>query len=228
MHIQLINPSLSGEYFKQVTERALKSLPLDPQIHVVFSSLSEGPATINSDADEALAVGPLLKEIKRAEESGSDAVVIHCFGDVALRAARETVRIPVVCPGETSILFGLTLGRRITIIPTSASFAESINRMVKEIGVDAKRVKVRSLDVPVLSSDSEETLDKFLSVARRSISEDEADVIILGCTGMSGLAKDLASRLGIPVIDPLFLAIKTAELQVLLNLSHSRKAYLPK
>ena len=225
MRIQLINPSLAGEYFKQVTERALKSLPLDPQTQVVFSSLSEGPETINSDTDEALAFAPLLKEIKRAEEIGSDAVVIHCFGDVALRAAREAVRIPVLYPGEIGILFCLTLGRKITVIPTSASFAHSINRMVKEIGVDPERVKVRPLDVPILSSDSDETRERFLSVARRSISEDGADVVLLGCTGMSGLAKELTGRLGIPVIDPLFLAIKTAELQVQLGIFHNRKAY---
>jgi allantoin racemase len=227
MRIRLINPSLAGEYFRLITEKALKLLPLDPQTRVEFVSLREGPNSISSIYDEALAIAPLLKEIRQAEESGCDAVVIHCFGDPGLHAARELVSIPVIGPGETSILFAMMLGKKATIMPTSQAFASRIRQKIRELGLDSELFTIRSIEVSVLDSDSEKenTKKKILREAKKATEEDAAEVVILGCTGWSGLAKELSGELGVPVIDPLFVALKIAELQVNLKLSHSKIAY---
>ena len=51
-----------------------------------------------------------------AERDGFDAVIIHCFIDPGLRAARERVRIPVVGPGEVTLRAGASLNRKIGMV----------------------------------------------------------------------------------------------------------------
>ena len=62
---------------------------------------------------------------------------------------------------------------------------------------------------------------------KRAIDEDGADVLVLGCTGLSDVAEEckLQERVGILVVDPLLAALKIAESLVSLDLSHSKLAY---
>jgi len=50
----------------------------------------------------------------------------------------------------------------------------------------------------------------LLREGRRAVLEDGAEVIVLGCTGMAGMADWLAGELGIPVIDPARTALEEA------------------
>jgi len=52
-------------------------------------------------------------------------------------------------------------------------------------------------------------------------------VIVMGCGFMSGMAKEIEEELGVPVIDPWAAAIRFAEMLVTLDLSHSKRAYMP-
>ena len=64
-----------------------------------------------------------------------------------------------------------------------------------------------------------------------AIEEDGAHVLILGCTGMAGLANSIEedlSRRGItdvPVLDPAVLALKVAEGLADMGLVHSKRSY---
>jgi allantoin racemase len=85
---------------------------------------------------------------------------------------------------------------------------------------------VRSIDIPVLELDREDEVKEGLGVeSMKAINEDGADLIILGCTGMIGMAQELQKKLGIPVIDPTAAALKMAESIVDLGLSHSKLVY---
>lgn len=57
---------------------------------------------------------------------------------------------------------------------------------------------------------------------KKAIEEDGAEVLILGCTGMTGMAQKLSEALGVYVIDPLPTAVKLAETLVSLKLSQSK------
>ena len=60
---------------------------------------------------------------------------------------------------------------------------------------------------------------------KRALKEDGAEVLVLGCTGMTGMAERLSKELGVKVIDPLPTAVKFAETLVGLGLSHSKLAF---
>ena len=68
-------------------------------------------------------------------------------------------------------------------------------------------VSVRAPDEPAADLDDEEV---FLELARDAIEEDLAEVIVLGCAGLSGLDKVMQSKLGVPVLDGVVCALIVA------------------
>jgi allantoin racemase len=103
--------------------------------------------------------------------------------------------------------------------------------LVKSLGLESHLATVRAASLGVLELDSSErTVEALLKGSLSAIKEDEADVIVLGCTGMSGLAAALQDRVraanfDVPVVDPLRAAIQWAEVLVKLKLRHSRVSY---
>lgn len=66
-----------------------------------------------------------------------------------------------------------------------------------------------------------------------AVAEDGAHVVILGCTGMLGLADSLAGELApqghpdVPVLDPVPVTVRVAEALADLGLSQSGRTYPP-
>jgi allantoin racemase len=88
-------------------------------------------------------------------------------------------------------------------------------------------VSIRLADIPVLdvNRDREKLWNAILAEARKAVEEDGADVIVLGCGALFGLAQQLQKELGVPVIDPGLVALKIAEDLVKLRLAQSKKAF---
>ena len=88
---------------------------------------------------------------------------------------------------------------------------------------------VRYLTMPVLdiSTNPEKTQEELQQLCKISIEEDGADVIVLGCTGLSYEVDldPIMLNLGIPILDPWVVAVKTAFMLVESGLSHSKVAY---
>lgn len=82
--------------------------------------------------------------------------------------------------------------------------------------------------MPVLGLEKqrEEAEEALVSESRKAM-EEGADTIILGCTGLTGMATTLKERLEIPVIDPSVASLKVAEMLVDMKLTHN-KIYYPK
>ena len=58
---------------------------------------------------------------------------------------------------------------------------------------------------PTWTERSEE--EQYLLTARAAVDEDRAEVIVLGCAGMTGLDKRLGSELDVPVLDGVVCAL---------------------
>ncbi len=95
--------------------------------------------------------------------------------------------------------------------------------------MDAKFASVRGIAMSVLdlAQHREATFARVADMGRRLVQEDGADVLVLGCMSMAFLdiTDDLQVRLGIPVVNPVMAALKTAEMVVAMHLSHSKSAY---
>ena len=154
---------------------------------VTVADVPEGPASIESSYEELLAVPATLEGVRQAAREGYDAVIIGCFGDPGLEAARELVRQPVIGPGEASMLLAAGLGHRFSIITVLDSVIAAQEQQAFRAGVLTKLASVRSVDIPVLSlmSDRQTTLGRVIEVGKLARDQDRADALVLGCMTMS-------------------------------------------
>lgn len=226
MKICAVIPILKKKVFEEVTYRELKAAAR-PDVEITVVSLEKGPASIESMYEEEVAAPWILQKVKEAEEKGFDAVIIDCMGDPALEAAREIVSIPVVGPCESSMMIASMLGDKFSVVTILKRLVPLFWRKVKSYGLEGKTASVRSIEVPVLELEEkrEEVKAALLRESKKAIEEDGADVIILGCTGLIGMAEELKESLGVPVVDPGTTPLKVAEILVDLKLSQSKVVY---
>ncbi|MEW6107389.1 MAG: aspartate/glutamate racemase family protein [Bacillota bacterium] len=153
-----------------------------PDTEISVDCISTGPESIESCYDEVLAGPEIVRRAVEAERQAFDAVVVYCFSDPAVEGARELVSVPVIGPGEASILSALALGQRFSIVTV---LEETIPRNVAHahrLGVPPWRLaSVRSVGIPVsrLRDDLDQTYNMLLPVAKRCRDEDGAHVIVL-------------------------------------------------
>jgi len=176
--------------------------------------LREGPTSIEAELDAARAIPGILELVKETEELGFDAVVINCFDDPGLRASRELVGIPVLGPGECALRLAALLGDRIAVLSVGRRTVERlIPRRIRCLGLDGSFASLRRIGLGVLDlkKNPEEAEAALRDCAKQAQDEDGADVLVLGCTGMTRFAASLYHAVRIPVVSPAIAALKTAE-----------------
>lgn len=226
MRILILVPILKDSEIESDVRREAARIA-SPNVEYTVRSLVMGPASIESEFDERIASPFVLDETVRAEREGFDAVFVSCMEDIAINAARELVRIPVVGPFQACIAVASTLGDKFGVVTTLPSVVPIFRRKAREYGLDGNLAGVRCINVPVLdlSQQRDKVLDSLARESRFLISERGADTIILGCTGLVGMAQKLQEKIGVPVLDPTPIAVKFAEMLVAARISHSPQAF---
>lgn len=215
-----------SEDFKKLSEsQARKVCREDVVLEVV--GVERGPVSIESIYETVMAEPFAVEKIMEAEERGFDAVAITCMCDCGLHSGREQVNIPVTSAFESSVLLASALGLKFSIITITDALTPLFYRNLRSIGVESNLASIRSVNIPVLKlhENIERTREALLREAKKAVENDGAHVIILGCTGMTGMAQWLRQKLNLPVIDGLEAAIKLAEVLVDMGLSHSKLTY---
>ncbi len=219
--ILVINP-ITEDAFNAMTEEYLENFISD-EIELEVISIDRGPSSIETFYDESFALPEVLKRVRENKDK-FDAIVINCFADPAVHAAREISDIPVVGPAEASMLLALTLGRKFGVISTFRNSGPWIELQVNELGIEDRLAEAAGIEIPVLElgKDLDKTAQHLIEAAQKIIEEKGAEVIVLGCTGMARTAEIIRKKLNIPVVEPLAAAFKMAELLIDLNLVHSK------
>ncbi|WP_374622351.1 aspartate/glutamate racemase family protein [Devosia sp.] len=220
MRILVINPNTTASMTEKIGRAAAEAASAGTEI--VARNPARGPASIQGVEDGEAALPGLFEEIDKAD--GFDAIVIACFDDTGLYAARRRTRIPVVGIGEAAYHYAMLVAERFSVVTTLSVSIPVIQENIMRYGVAGRCGKVRASNVPVLE------LERPGSTARETISDeiasallhDNADAIVLGCAGMADLAADLAARHRVPVIDGVAAAIKLAEGLVTMRLATSQ------
>jgi len=222
MKIMVINPNTSETMTSHISRELKRVKRADTELTVVCPD--KGPETIESAYDEAHAIPPTLELVQRANREGYHAVILACFSDPGLEAAKEISEIPVIGIEESTLHMAAMLGAKFTIITPRRQRIPIRKEHVYRRGMEHFLASVRSLDLTVAETDAdpEKTKKRVLDVARIAVKEDEAEVIILGCAGMAGYAPELETKLGVKVLDPTSVALKMAEAMADLGLKHSK------
>jgi allantoin racemase len=209
-------------------ERLLQSWAF-PGTQVSVTDIDNGVMSIESLYEEALVVPSMIEHAEALEKQGVDAVIVGCFGDPGLAAAREILSIPVIGPGESCMLLAAQLGHRIGVLLPVAELEASIREQAFRAGVLQKLAAVRNINESVLGqmSDPEKSYGNLLKAARVALEEDNVDVLIFGCmtTSFMNFAPRMRAELGVPVLNAGLVALKMAESLVSADLSHSKRAF---
>lgn len=203
-----------------------------PGTHIVVEEVGEGPLSIESAIEEYMAIGPMLERLFRIrEERKFDAIIIGCAGDPGLRAARELMDVPVIGPAESSYHFACMIADQFSVIsPMQAGVAsaDDVVMRVRQMGLASRLASVEFVDIPIIEmwSDDSSVVIKQATKAIESAHECGAGCVVLGCMSIAfRTAKTSWDMVNIPVINPLEVAIKTAEAFVDLRAKHSRITY---
>jgi allantoin racemase len=197
---------------------------------VLVEPTATGPAAIESAHDAALVVPELIRLAPLAAARGVEAIIIGCYSDPGIEALRELVDIAVVGPGAASLHLAAQLGTRLSVLtPAGRGFGRVAARL-RALGLAPLLASVRGIGLSVmdLAQQKPGALDRAVAAARVAVDQDDADVLVLGCMSMAflpGICEDLGARVGVPVVNPVIAALKTAEMVVGMKLAHSKIAY---
>lgn len=199
MRLAVINPNST----QSMTDKAvLAARKAAPGAEVIGITCAGSPPAIQGPEDDAICRPFVLAEVARAARAGADAVVIACFDDPALDAARASVTIPVIGIGEAGFHAAMLLGGRFSVVTTLAVAIPVIEENLAHYGLTAC-ARVRAAGVAVLELEDEATgahLKVSAEIARAK-AEDGVGAIVLGCAGMADLAARMEAAHGLRVID---------------------------
>jgi len=222
MRIFVINPNTSESVTEHIRRELEKIKRPDTELTVV--NPEHGPVSIESAYDEALAGPPTLELVRKANEEGYDAIVLACFSDPALDAAKEISDILVIGIEETTMHMAAMLGHKFSVTTAFRNRVPTREIHTRLRGVDSAYASTLVLNMAVLEMDAnpEKAKARILELSHKAVEEDGAEVIILGCAGLTGYAEDVERELGVVVLDPTSVALKIAEAIADLGLRHSK------
>jgi len=212
--ILVINPNSNHEVtdgFSQV----LDPLRLSDGPDISCMTLAEGPFGIESQEHVDSVTLPLRRIV--VERQDVDAFVIACYSDPGIAICREATDKPVFGIQESGILAALSRGERFGVIALGPQSIKRHLRYIRQLGLESRLAGERPLNLSVAAAEQLNAYPKVLEVARELVETDGADVLLLGCAGMTKHRIPLENALGIPVIDPVQMATAQALTAVLFD-----------
>ena len=230
MKILYIFPRTTPDPIERTAEHARRRVVLQraasPGTIVDIRELDGCPPAIESRRD-AYAVAPAIIAMAQEVERDYDAMIVGCFSDPAVDGALEGTAIPIVGCGLPAMAAALLLGDRFAVLsPTSVSVAH-VRVLVMTAGLLDRYAGAIPLGIGVreFAANPARTLQVVTEAGQRALDQG-ADVILLGCLSLAftGVGDELQQRLGVPVINPLRVAVRTAEMLIAAGLSPRRLA----
>ena len=213
MKILWIDP-VGTDGFDAVIGNILKSSALPGTEIDVVSLPRGGPMHLEYHAYEGLVTSDITRLVYHL---GTDyaGIVIGCFYDVVLRDAREVSRKAVVtAPCQSSLVFASHLGNTFSVLVGRKKWIPRMEENIRMYGYAHSMASMRPLELGVydFQADVKRTAEIMLEQGRRAVEEDNAEVLILGCTIEFGFHEKMQQELGVPVIDAVAAPFKLAEM----------------
>jgi allantoin racemase len=172
-----------------------------PPWNCIVACAPAGPESLESWSDYYLASVAILPVVE--QYPNVDGIVLACFGDPGLYLLKESCSVPVVGIAEASISLAMLLGARFGILAGMRRAIELMDSMVRTYGLESRYAGTASLDMRVLDFAKERSATlSVLENASRRLRERGAEVVLLGCAGLTAFVQDLQAKVEMPVIDP--------------------------
>jgi Asp/Glu/hydantoin racemase len=206
--ILLINPNSTAKVTEDISiavDRHRKDGSL-----VDCITLDDGPAGIMTQRDVDEVVAPLLRETA-ARANSYNGIVIACYSDPGVQSIRESTVIPVFGVAQTTLGFAATLSDSIGVISLKPISVGRHQAQARANGLGAVICNDRAADITINDLVDGSADQKLLATADRLIKKDGAEVLILGCCGMSPYAERIARHTGLTVLEPTYVTVGIAK-----------------
>ena len=221
MRIVIVLPwaqgSLSEE--EEAHRRALAGAAASPGTEIDFVQIEQASMFSEpfSTRNTSRVVDEIAQAIEQAAPSGPDAFLVWGGLDPGVALARQRVDIPVIGIAQATYAVAAQLEARLGLVVYEAGIVDAVREGARRCGVAHLVANVRSIDVPMpeLTPRRAHVRERIVEEAALALRQDGATAIYVN--GMSMLpaaisAEELSSRIGAPVLDPLRIGMRTAEL----------------
>jgi len=162
----------------------------------------------------------ILKNVRRAEQEGFDAVVIGAIQDPALQIAKSIVDIPVLGYGEVSMHVACLVGERFSVMAINPAIEQVLSRQIRDRGLTSRAAPTSYLECgytdleAAVAGEPAAFLQAFERAALTAINDHGADVLIPGQTIITELLwkAGITSVEGAVVLDPRVALLHTVDM----------------
>lgn len=208
-NVLVLNPN-SSESVTRAIDRAVQSTHAASLCRFESVTAIDGPPGIVTQEDYERA-GVLVADYLERHAADAQAFVIACFSDPGVQAARARFGKAVVGLGESGLRAALGRGSRVGVVAVASAAIPRHLRYWQTLGLLDHVAGEQALNLRVdQSGDPKLAFGPMREAARRLREEDGADVLLLGCAGMTDLRQPLEDAIGLPVIDPCHAAAEAA------------------
>jgi allantoin racemase len=221
VRILVVNVNTTAAVTAAIAEQA--TAVAAPGTEIVGLTPRFGADSVEGNLESHLAALGVLDAVLH-HDGPYDAVVQAGFGELGREALQEVLDVPVVDITDAAASTAMFLGRRYAVVTSLDRTVPLIEDRLLLAGLAAHCASVRAsgLGVLELEEDPARAVDAIAGQAAAAVSDDGAEVIVLGCAGMAGLAEAVRTRAGVPVVDGVPAAVTVAESLVRLDLSTSK------
>lgn len=195
----IINPNTSQVMSADIRQTAERVFQPPWQVEVV--NAAAGPESLESWRDYHLASVTSIPLLEKHREA--DGYVLACFGDPGLYLLKEVTAAPVIGIAEAAMSLALLLGGRFGILAGMGRAVQLMDSMVRTYGLESRYAGTVPLDLRVLDFEQEHTSTiTALESKAGELVQLGADVLLLGCAGLTGFVNELQQRLPVTIIEP--------------------------
>ncbi|GAA1415365.1 Asp/Glu/hydantoin racemase [Glutamicibacter uratoxydans] len=209
MKLLVINPNISQDVSALIAAEAQRSMA--PGTQLVMATAASGMEYIETRFESLLAAPAVAQAM--AQTPDADAVVVAAFGDPGLPALKEISGVPVIGITEAALAAAALMGKCFSIIAISDRITAWYRDCVEYNGYLPRLASIHHLrdKLNSIGSVAEDFSEKLVELANQAVHEDGADVIILAGAPLAGLAREVAGRIPVPVIDGIAAGVRFAQ-----------------
>ena len=201
----IINPNSSEDMTRDI--RKTVAYAEDGEFSLDVVRMPGSPHVLESFSDYTLAGAQVIAYLRQLQEKGPfpyDGVCLACMGDPCLYAVKEESPVPVVGIAEAGLSMALLAGFRFSILASSAKAKPMMESMVMTYGLSARMASVETFEIPIDAfMEDPDVLRSSIRRTAQSAMARGADVLLLGCAGMTMISDELHALAEIPIIDPI-------------------------
>lgn len=221
MKILVVNVNTSESMTAAIGEQAAASALAGTEI-IPLTPLF-GAESIEGNYESYLAAVAMAETVL-AYPDPFDAVIVAGYGDHGREALQELCDVPVVDITDAAASTAQFLGHKYSVVTSLDRTVPLIEDRLRLAGMLERCASIRSSGMAVLDLEKrpDDAVAAIADEAARAVADDRAEVIVLGCGGMSDLAARVRDGTGVPVVDGVAAAVTIAESLVRLGLSTSK------